>query len=89
MFCVMSQTEIQLISSVQFLDRSDRLGRGGAGMSGGGGHDGLTIQQIFFQSFLRETIVSSSGMGMGVLSLTFSVQHFLCRPRRRSPSKVP
>ena len=45
--------------------------------------------EILFQSFLRETFVSSSGIGRSVHSLMLSIQHFLCRPRRRSPSKVP
>ena len=45
--------------------------------------------EILFQSSLREAIVSSSGMDRDVLSLTLSIQHFLCRPRRRPPSKVP
>ena len=45
--------------------------------------------EILFQSFLREAIVSSSGMGRDVHSLTLSIQYFLCRPRRRPPSKTP
>ena len=32
--------------------------------------------------------MSSSGMGRDVHSLMLSIQHFLCRPRRRLPSKV-
>ena len=44
---------------------------------------------VLFQSFLREAIISSSGMGRDVHSLALSIQHFLCRPRRRPPSKVP
>ena len=35
--------------------------------------------EILFQSFLREAIVSSSGMGMIVHSFTLSIQRFLCR----------
>ena len=42
-----------------------------------------------FQSFLRDALVSSSSMGRDVDSLMLSIQHFLCRPRRRPPSKVP
>ena len=45
--------------------------------------------EILFQSFMRETLVSSSGIGRSVHSLMLSIQHFLCRPRRRPPSKVP
>ena len=45
--------------------------------------------QIFFQSFLQEALVSRSGMGRDVHSLMLSIQHFLCRPRRRPASKVP
>ena len=37
---------------------------------------------ILFQSFLRESIVSSSDIGMDVHPSTVSVQHFLCRPRQ-------
>ena len=45
--------------------------------------------EILFQCFLQEALVSSSGMGRYVRSLAFSIRHFLCRPRRRPPSKVP
>ena len=45
--------------------------------------------EILFQSFLRQALVSSSGMGRDVRSLILSIQHFLCRPRLRPPSKVP
>ena len=41
--------------------------------------------EIFFQSFLQEAIVSSSGMGRDVYALTLSIQHFLCRPRPGQP----
>ena len=44
--------------------------------------------EIFFQSFLQETLVSS-GMGRDVHSLMLSIQHFLCRPRRHPSYKVP
>ena len=33
--------------------------------------------------------MSSSGMDRDVYSLMLSIQHFLCRPWRRPPSKVP
>ena len=45
--------------------------------------------EILFQSFLQEAIVSRSDMDRDVQSLMLSIRHFLCRPRRRPPSKVP
>ena len=45
--------------------------------------------EILFQSFLQEALVSSPGMGRDVHSLTLFVEHFLCRPRRLPPTKVP
>ena len=45
--------------------------------------------EIFFRSFLREAIVSSSGLGRDVHSLMLSIQHFLCRPRLCPSYKVP
>ena len=45
--------------------------------------------EILFQSFLHEALVSSSGKGREVHSLMLSTLHFLCRPRRHPPSKVP
>ena len=45
--------------------------------------------EIFFQSFPKKAIVSSSGMGINVHFSMLSIQHFLCRPQRRPPSKVP
>ena len=65
-------------SSVQFLDRLDRRG-----------DTRYDSSEFLFQSFLREAIVSSSGMGRSVHSLMLSFQHFLCRPRRRPLCKVP
>ena len=53
------------ISSVQFLDRLDPWNN----MRDGPG-------KIFFQSFLREAIASSSGMGRNVHSLTLSIPLF-------------
>ena len=44
--------------------------------------------EIFFQSFLQEALVGISVMGGDVHNLMLSIQHFLCRPRRRPPSKV-
>ena len=45
--------------------------------------------EILFQSFLQKAFVNSSGTGRDVHSLMLSIQHFLCRPRRHSSSKVP
>ena len=45
--------------------------------------------EILFQSFLREAIVSSSGISKDVHCLTLSIKHLLYRSRRRPPSKVP
>ena len=42
--------------------------------------------EILFQSFLHEVLVSSSGMGRDVHSLTLSIQHFHCRPCTVSPT---
>ena len=64
------------ITSVQSLDRLGRLGDMRDDSA-----------EIFFQSFLQEAIVSNSGMGRDVHSLMLSI-HFLCRPRRRPPSKM-
>ena len=46
-------------------------------------------EEILFQSFLLEAIVSSSGMGRNVHSLMLSIKHFLCWPQSCPPSKVP
>ena len=54
-----------------------------------GGHEGRFRRDPLPGFFLQEALVSSSGMGRDVYSLTLSIQHFLCRPRRRPPSKVP
>ena len=45
--------------------------------------------EILFQSFLQGALVNSYGMGRDVHSLLLSIQHFLCRPRHCTPSKVP
>ena len=45
--------------------------------------------EIIFRSFLQEALVSNSGMSRDVHSLVLPTQHFLCRQRRRSHSKVP
>ena len=60
----------------------------------GGGKGGGEVMmdsstEILFQSFLQKAVVSSSSFGRNVHSLTLPVQHFLCRPRRRSLSEVP
>ena len=59
----------------------DRLGRRGDMRDDSAG--------TLFQSFLQEALMSSSGMGRKFHSLMLSIQHFLCRPRRYPPSKVP
>ena len=41
------------------------------------------------QSFLQDALVSSSGMARYVHSFMLSIQHFLCRPRRRPPPTQP
>ena len=48
--------------------------------------DGLA--EIFFQSFLRETIVGSSSVAEDVPSLMLSGHIFFRQPRRRPPCKV-
>ena len=65
-------------SSVQSLDRSSCRGdrRDDSG-------------EILFQSFPQNALMSSSDMDSDVHPLTLSIQHFLCRPRRRPPAKVP
>ena len=40
------------------------------------------LAEILFQSFWQEAIVSSSGMGRDVHSLTLSIQFFLCCPMK-------
>ena len=60
----------------------DRLGRRARNMTD-------DSAEILFQSFLQGAIVGNSGMGSNVHSFALSIQHFLCRPRRRPPSKVP
>ena len=52
-------------------------------------HCYLIQQKSSSSFFLQEALVSSSSMGSDVHSLTLSIQHFLCRQRRRPPSKVP
>ena len=70
-------------SSVQFssVQPLDRLGRRGDIRD-----DSI---EILFQSFLQEAFMSCSDIGRDVHSLMLSIQHFLCRPRRRPPFKVP
>ena len=45
--------------------------------------------EVFFQTFLQESLVSSSGMGRDVLSLILSHKHFLCRTWGCPATKVP
>ena len=65
-------------SSVQSVDRSGRRG-----------HMTDDSAEMFFQCFLQEAIVSSSGIGWDAHSLMLSIKHSLRRPRRRPPSNVP
>ena len=65
-------------SPVQSLDRSGRRG-----------NMRKDSTEILFQSFLQEAFMSSSGLGRAVHSLVLSIQHFLCRPRSRPPSRCP
>ena len=64
--------------SVQFLNRLCRLGDMRDDSA-----------ETLFQAFLQEALVSSSDMGRDVHFLMLSIQHFLCRPRRRPPCNVP
>ena len=73
------------ISQVQF-SSVQSFGRLGHRLGGDMKDDSA---EILFQSFLQEVLVSSSGMGRDVHSLLLSIQHFLCRPQRRPPSKGP
>ena len=75
-----------MFSSARFSSVANRLGRRGRG---GGGERRDDVTEILFQSFLQEALVRSFGMGRDVHSLTLSIQHFLCWPRRRPPSEVP
>ena len=52
------------------------------------GHRRGDSAEVLFQSFLREAIVSDSGIGRDVHYLMLSIQHFLCWPRWCPPSKV-
>ena len=75
------------ISQVQF-SSVQSFGRFGCRWGGGGGMKDDSAE-ILFRSFLQEALVSSSGMGKDVHSVLLSIQHFLCRPQRRPPSKGP
>ena len=56
----------------------------------GGGGEGVwdDLSEILFHFFVREAIVSNSGMRRYVQFFKLSVQHFPCRLRRRPSSKV-
>ena len=69
-------------NSVWSLDRLDHGGRDGGGMRD---HSA----EILFESFLQEAPGARFGVGRDVHSLMLSIQHFLCRSRRRPPSSVP
>ena len=75
--------------SVQFSPLTDWIVGEVCVCVGGGGGPRDTSGEVLFQSFLREAIVRSSGIGRDVHSLRLSIQHFLCLPRRRLPSNVP
>ena len=45
--------------------------------------------ESIFHSFLREVFKICSDMKRNVYSLTLSIQHFLCRPRRRPSPRLP
>ena len=67
-----SRQRLVQFSSVQPLGPSSRLG------------DMMNDSvEILFRPFLREAIVTSSGMDRDVHSLTLSIQYFRCRPQRR------
>ena len=68
----------QRFSSVQSLDRLDRLGDRTDDSA-----------EILLQSFLQEATVSSSDKGRDIHSLMLSIQHFFCQPCHPSPSKTP
>ena len=53
------------------------VGRCG-GMGEGGGNIKDDPAEVFFQSFLLEALVNSSGMSRNVHSLKLSIQHFVC-----------
>ena len=75
-----SKSDIPCFTSIQFgsVQSFDRLGS-----------QGDMRAEILFQSFLQEAFVSSSDVDRDVHSLMLSIHRFLCRPRRRPPSKVP
>ena len=59
-------------------------------MGGGGGHEGRISRGPLFLPFLQRVLVSSFGMGRDVhFLMLLSIQHFLCRPLRCPPFKVP
>ena len=66
-------------SSIQFSPLTDRVIRGNM-------RDDSA--DIFFQAFLHEALVSSSGLGRDVLSSMLSTQLFFCRPWLHPPSNV-
>ena len=52
------------------------------------GHEDDSAESLF-QTFLREAILSTSGVGKDVHYLMLPVRHFFCRPRRRPSFKLP
>ena len=78
--CTTQKPSPSVLTEFSSVQSRDRLGRRGDMRD--------DSAEILFQSFLQEALVSSSGMGRDVHSLMLPIQHFLCRPRRRPPSKV-
>ena len=78
MIIIIESCYISVNSSVQSLDRQGRRGDM---------RDDLA--EVLFQSCLQKALVSSSGMSRIVYSLMLSILHFLCRPRRSPPFRVP
>ena len=55
-----------------------------------GGHKGrFIIQRSSPSPFCKRSLWAVSVVGRELYSLMLSIQHFLCRQRRRPPSKVP
>ena len=75
--------ELVLFSSVQSLGR---LGRRGDMRNNS---EEILFHIFFFFFLLQEAHMSGSGMGRDAHSLMFSNQHFIFRPQRHQPSKVP
>ena len=73
-------SQVRPVCSVQFNPLADLIV---------GGSCGDDSAEIPFQSLPQEALVGNSGCGRDVHSLMLSIRDFLCRPRRRPPSRVP